>query len=73
MHSYLITPKFMLGADSFWVQAEDQAGAIEKAKARIKKEEWYSPHGWDVLQELADFADEEESIGPGEELFNRFL
>jgi len=49
---------FMLGSDSFYVTAENHEDAVAKAKARIKREDWYSQNGWNVFQELAPFEDE---------------
>lgn len=56
MNTYLVTPKYVLGSDSFYVTAESHVKAIELAKARIKRENWYSPHGWEILLEVADFS-----------------
>lgn len=55
MNTYLITPKYVLGSDSFYVMAESHDVAIKKAKARIAKEDWYSLYGWDVLLEITTF------------------
>jgi hypothetical protein len=56
-NTYLITPKFVLGSDSFYVKAASHAEAIEIAKNTIAKEDWHSPHGWDVLIEVTSFED----------------
>lgn len=60
MNSYLITPKYVLGSDSFRVAAENTDQAIELAKRRIKREDWHSPHGWDVLLEVTTFEEDDQ-------------
>lgn len=55
MKTYLITPRYVLGSDSFYVTASSLAIAIAEAKARIRDEDWHSPNGWDVLEEVATF------------------
>lgn len=57
MNTYLITPKYCLGSDSFTVSANSHAEAIEKAQERIKREDWHSSNGWDVLLEVTTFED----------------
>lgn len=49
MSTYLITPKFTLGSDSFFVQAADYIEACEKAVARCRKEGWSGE--WEVYKE----------------------
>jgi hypothetical protein len=58
MNTYLITPKYVLGSDSFYVKAPSHAVAIEKAKEHIKREDWHSPNGWDVLMQVTTFEDD---------------
>lgn len=55
MKTYLITPKYSLGSDSFYVKAKSYAVAIEIARNTIKKEDWSSPNGWTCLLEVTDF------------------
>jgi len=57
MNSYLVTPRFVLGADSFHVQANCTEEAIAAARERIKREDWSSPDGWDLLLEVTTFED----------------
>lgn len=58
MNTYLITPKYVLGSDSFYVKAKSSDEAVTIAKNTIAKEGWHSPHGWEVLQEITTFEDE---------------
>lgn len=58
MKTFLITPKYVLGSDSFYVQAANHDEAVAKAKERIKREDWHSPNGWDVLEDVGSFEDD---------------
>ena len=54
---YLITPKSVLGCDSFWVQADNLKEAMDKALRKIRNEEWHSPNGWECCRLLGEFTD----------------
>lgn len=56
--SYLISPKYVLGSDSFRVAATSHLEAIKIAKKRIKNEDWHSPHGWEVMLEITTFEED---------------
>lgn len=58
MNTYLITPKYVLGSDSFRVSAQSHAEAIEMAKFIIKREDYHSTNGWDILLEVTTFEEE---------------
>lgn len=54
MNTYLVTPKRVLGSDSFTVRADSYSEAIEKAAERIKAEDWYAEE-WEVWQLVAHY------------------
>lgn len=54
-NEYLITPKYVLGADSFSVRAESHAEAVEIAQETIAKEDWSSEHGWECYLLVTEF------------------
>lgn len=53
MYNYLVTPRWVLGSDSFYVQANNDLDAIIAAKARITREGWECCNGWEILKEVA--------------------
>lgn len=57
MNTYLITPAGVLGSDSFFVPARNSEEAIFYAKARIKREGWHSPAGWEIYLHNETFED----------------
>lgn len=59
MREYLITPYGMLGSDSFTVRAGNKDEAICDAKKRIAHEDWASPQGWTIYEDLGEFSDTE--------------
>jgi hypothetical protein len=54
MKSYLITPSYVLGSDSFFVQAATRDEAMALAKAYIAKEDWYADE-WKIFEKLGSF------------------
>lgn len=59
MPEYLITPYGMLGSDSFTVRAGSKSDAIRVARACIAHEDWASPMGWTIYEDLGEFSDTE--------------
>lgn len=50
---YLVTPKFVLGSDSFYIEAPDLTKAVEIARAKIISEEWSGD--WEIYEHKLDF------------------
>lgn len=57
-NDWLVTPRYVLGSDSFCVGAETRAEAVELAKARIAAEGWHSPMGWELYCRVPGFDDD---------------
>lgn len=53
--TYMITPKGVLGSDTFYVAAPNLTVAIQLARTRIRKEGWSNNLGWEVYMELCTF------------------
>lgn len=47
---YLVTPQYTLGGDSFRIRAANVTEAETRALAKIKKEDWHNPDGWQVYE-----------------------
>jgi hypothetical protein len=54
-NEWLVTPRRVLGSDSFTVFAPSYHEAVRAAKRRIHREDWSCADGWEIYRKYENF------------------